>query len=998
MSHPEFTRLRHLATKYRQRNVELEQMFSTYVGGSIKRLMAARSANPHEYQSIEDRLKIVKVRGDLLEVFVRNDVDHKNAMSYDEFKNAMVLMGFMNDESTIKRTFHKMDKNIDEMISEGEFLSGVIGKMHTEEHSFKSQIDFLNNEIKQAELKSAEDNDEIEKLLLENESLREKNPGEAEAEIDRLRRLIQEMQDTHNDLQRQLKEEMDREIHRLREFGTAMRNQLNLLQRESVVGARTAIRKVMGMSGADEGELDEFDRETERSHLIAQVRQVFINLDEAHMGDLDFDKFTQAYQWLNLSLTSEQLRRTFNQLDEKNTGLVTEEQFLSAVISDMDPAQYTGKNQFDSLMERMGDFDDRLNELVGGDASKMLRGRLDNMKREMDNRVGRLFDSMKGMTGMDIMDVISPEVLEKHLTDAFNKFDYTRDGRLELKEFGKAWEELGLTASPEELQESFNTVDTNSSGYVDRSEFIAAVKDNRLPELNMNLLMEAMGVQLGSISDRFNAFSNTQRRRRGQRKTMEATLAERLSEMVTVLSQITGKTRDDDAAELNREMRETFDRFDRNGSGELNLEEYKKAWKFLGRPGSDNEIDTAFQGVDIDNSGFIEWEEFVFSLQGEDAQKYGLLADMERMLALLAEVHQDLMQLRGERTDSQKELISLRERLAMLQRETTNKTETLVQRMKRVSGERDSIYLDDLDEQLRKAFSAADKHQSGSLNVWQFSQAWMSLGLGGNEDELKDYFSSVDRLGGSGKGMDVRQFMRVVKNERLAELSLRSRLATLEYLFGKIEGTLVSRDTTSARRRLQRQKQDEDTYALVSSMVEAVLPCTDDQLSPNYIAKRQRYQELRDAFSQYDNPTTGTLDVKQFKAARRACSYNGSEQDLEAQFNSVDADRSGGVDVNEFIISDMGKKAMKVGSLGYVKILNKLVNTATERMKRGAPIGAGDKSPTDQRKVTKLNARKMVQRMTGFGGLDQKKLESWGIKDRRAHSITAGMLEHILHD
>jgi hypothetical protein len=37
--------------------------------------------------------------------------------------------------------------------------------------------------------------------------------------------------------------------------------------------------------------------------------------------------------------------------------------------------------------------------------------------------------------------------------------------------------------------------------------------------------------------------------------------------------------------------------------------------------------------------------------------------------------------------------------------------------------------------------------------------------------------------------------------------------------------------------------------------------------------------------------------------------------------------------------------------------------------------------------------------MTGFGGVDQKKLESLGIRvDRRAHSITAGMLEHILHD
>lgn len=647
-------------------------------------------------------------------------------------------------------------------------------------------------------------------------------------------------------------------------------------------------------------------------------------------------------------------------------------------------------------MDRLGEFDDRLNELVGGDASKILRDRLDQMKRDMDSRVGGLFDTMKGMSGID-MDSISPEVLEKHLTDAFNKFDYSRDGRLGFNEFSKAWTDLGLKASPEELREAFDSVDTNSSGFVDRSEFISAVKESRLPELNLKVVMESIGVHLTSLMDKWNSFSATQRRRRKQRKTMEATLAERLAEMVDVLSQITGKPRDTEAAEANREMRETFDRFDRNGSGELNLEEYKKAWKFLGRPGTEEEIVGAFKGVDVDNSGYIEWEEFVFSLQGEEAAKYGLLADMEKMLELLAEVHQDLMQLRGERTDAQKELISLRDRLAMLQREATNKTETLVQRMKRVSGERDSIYLDDLDEQLRKAFHAADKHQSGSLNVWQFSQAWMSLGLGGNEDELKEYYSSVDRLGGAGKGMDVRQFMRVVKNERLAELSLRSRLATLEYLFGKIEGTLGSHEATAARRRMQRQKQDEDTYALVSAMVESVLPCTDDQLSPNYINKRKRYQELRDAFSQFDNPTSGALDLKQFKGARRACGFSGSDAELEAQFSAVDADGSGGVDVNEFIISDMGKKAMKVGSLGYVKILNKLVGTAVERWKRGGP-GVAENPPTDQRKMTKLNARKMVQRMTGFGGLDQKKLESWGIKDRRAHSITAGMLEHILHD
>lgn len=799
--HPEVNRLRNLATRYRTRCVELEQMFSTYVGGSIKRCLAARSAKPNEYQAIEDRMKVLKTRGELLEIFVKNDVDHKNGMSFEEFKNAMVLVGFMSDEDTIRQTFRRLDSNCDNMISESEFLSGVIGRLHTEEFSFKSQIDLLNGEIKEIELKSAEDGDEIEKLLLENEALREGGLGpDGEAELDRLKALVADMTSSHGALQGQLKEEMDREINRLREFGTAMRNQLNLLQREAVVGARTGVRKVLGMGGATEDELSIFDGETERSQMIAQVRQVFINLDDQHMGDMDFEKYTQAYQWLNLP-QGDHLRTQFNRLDVNGTGLISEEAFLKAVVSDLDVSQFTAKNQFGELMEKLSDFDDHISDLVGGDVSQKLRDRLNQLKSDMDSRVGGLFSKMAGLTGGNVLDYISPEVLDKHLTDAFNKFDYSNDGRLSFKEFAEAWRDLGLKGAGDELRDAFNTVDADGSGLVDVHEFKTAIKDNRLTELNMNVLLDAMGVQLGSLADRFGAFNATQSRRRAQRKSMEATLADRLSTCVTELCTITGKPRDTSKAEMHREMRETFDKFDRNGSGELNLVEYKKAWKFLGKPGSEEDMDNAFTSVDIDNSGFIEWDEFVFSLQGEEAQKYGLLADMEVMLTLLSEIRTDLMELRGERSDAQKELYTLRERLQTLQREVTNKTEGMVQRMRRVSGENGSIKVDDLDEQLRNAFANADSNKNGSLNLWQFSQAWMSLGLGGNEEEMKNVFSS-DRLGIS-KGMDVRQFMRAVKSERLAELSLRSRLATLEYLFSKIEGGSVS---TSTRRRLARQK------------------------------------------------------------------------------------------------------------------------------------------------------------------------------------------------
>ena len=64
-------------------------------------------------------------------------------------------------------------------------------------------------------------------------------------------------------------------------------------------------------------------------------------------------------------------------------------------------------------------------------------------------------------------------------------------------------------------------------------------------------------------------------------------------------------------------------------------------------------------------------------------------------------------------------------------------TEGMVQRMRQVTGDSHSNNLDDLDAQLSDAFRKADSSKSGQLNLWQFSQAWSALGLGGNEEELK---------------------------------------------------------------------------------------------------------------------------------------------------------------------------------------------------------------------------------------------------------------------
>merc|ERR1711937_236651 len=72
---------------------------------------------------------------------------------------------------------------------------------------------------------------------------------------------------------------------------------------------------------------------------------------------------------------------------------------------------------------------------------------------------------------------------------------------------------------------------------------------------------------------------------------------------------------------------DTFNAFDKDGNAELQYPEYMEAWKFLQQPGSDADIKKAFDMVDIDGSGLVDKDEFIFSIMGEKATNYGLLAD-----------------------------------------------------------------------------------------------------------------------------------------------------------------------------------------------------------------------------------------------------------------------------------------------------------------------------------------------------------------------------------
>ena len=238
--------------------------------------------------------------------------------------------------------------------------------------------------------------------------------------------------------------------------------------------------------------------------------------------------------------------------------------------------------------------------------------------------------------GQSVEDLMTEEQIEKLLVATFNKFDKDGSGKLEYQEFKSAFEDLGLSGTERELKESFNKVDVDGSGFVDRVEFASALKDSRSSELSLNVLMQNMEGQLAGMSDIFDdykrkleaakkqsgadlkiseenlaRFQAATKRRRILKKKNEAAISELVTKLGAQLSEMTGKSNDVGNAKERttyQTLKDTFNAFDRDGSGQLGWSEYLEAWRFIDQPGTDADVKLAFDGVDVDNCGNVDWE------------------------------------------------------------------------------------------------------------------------------------------------------------------------------------------------------------------------------------------------------------------------------------------------------------------------------------------------------------------------------------------------------
>merc|ERR1719436_20069 len=208
---------------------------------------------------------------------------------------------------------------------------------------------------------------------------------------------------------------------------------------------------------------------------------------------------------------------------------------------------------------------------------------------------------------------------------------------------------MNLGGSDAEIKKAFSSVDVDYSGAVEYSEFATAIKESRLSELGIQVIMGSIGVELDDILAKFqkdkgsfDAMKATMRRRAQKAREMQEEVARLLQ---VLLEKVVDKTeghsivkRDATKQQLYNDLLDTFKAFDRDNNASLQYPEYQEAWRFLNLPGDANAAKKAFDSVDIDSNGNVDLNEFLYSIMGEEAKNYGYFADLEILQILLSKL------------------------------------------------------------------------------------------------------------------------------------------------------------------------------------------------------------------------------------------------------------------------------------------------------------------------------------------------------------------------
>eukprot|EP00492_Amphilonche_elongata_P002511 TRINITY_DN276_c0_g1_i2.p1 TRINITY_DN276_c0_g1~~TRINITY_DN276_c0_g1_i2.p1 ORF type:complete len:863 (-),score=234.47 TRINITY_DN276_c0_g1_i2:191-2779(-) len=706
--------------------------------------------------------------------------------------------------------------------------------------------------------------------------------------------------------------------------------------------------------------------------MYKTLKDTFNAFDKDGNAELGFPEYVESWKFLGQPGTDQDIKNAFDSVDIDMSGLVEWDEFVFSIMGEAALKYGTLADMeklttlLDATLKDYGMIQDALAEARANNDTRAtrnaeLRNRLENMKGDVQSTVNSLIAQMMNI---DPRDVLSEAEIDHHLETAFTKFDKDNSGELGDWEFKQAWVFLGLKGSEREIADAFKSVDKNNSGLIDMVEFKTAIKSERMAELSLTAVLEKMGVNIANANGAFDRFKATAQRRRLMKKSYEDNVLKLTKDIIAKLSMMSKReipAKNAEEEKVYNTLLDTFNAFDKDGTGEMAYEEYVEAWKFLGRGTDEDEISKTFNSVDVDGSGLIEWNEFVFSLMGEKAMNYGVLAQLETLNNLLIDTSGLLNAMRADLEDAHLSAAEraernsdLRKRLEGMQGEMQATFGNVFSKMLNIIGKDPADLLTDeqINKLLMETFKKFDKDNSGELECPEFIKAWRFLGLKGDDREITRAFNDVD-TNSSGK-IDRLEFAAAIKGNRTEELSLSVLLTQMDGHLEGMEGFFseykrkvqeaeeearanlaLSRGDYAAfqkatrRRRMRKRQMEENIAAKTHELVVQLKDIAGEEMAEDDGLKM--FKQLKDTFNAFDKDGNGELGYPEYNEAWKFLGQPGDDSKIKAAFDGVDIDQSGLVEWSEFVFSIMGEAATKYGVLADMEDLERLLkNTVSE--------------------------------------------------------------------
>ena len=126
--------------------------------------------------------------------------------------------------------------------------------------------------------------------------------------------------------------------------------------------------------------------------------------------------------------------------------------------------------------------------------------------------------------------------------------------------------------------------------------------------------------------------------------------------------------------------------------------------------------------VDVDGSGIVDWNEFVFSLMGESAADFGPLADLELLQELLVETSSLLSGLGAELKDSAAAIKDRQERNAELRSRMQNMKKNMNAEVSKVVSKMMGIFGQNPEDLLTEEETAKLLRETFKVQETRFAQ------------------------------------------------------------------------------------------------------------------------------------------------------------------------------------------------------------------------------------------------------------------------------------